>query len=508
MILGNRNKGNEKFVKSSQFIEVTLNKRHAILVLLSSLVILSLASCTQKTKPIQSTHQIKFANNEAFLDDKKITEYNYTWHIDSKGDYDAVKDSPAEYYTGDKPDEKDGIWIAHDIKYFPMIDKNKFYETYRNNDLEWDTNYENEKYKNFIFASLPRGNNGEIPENMMHSEEEAYKNPCLHITKEGTYELTGKWNGQIFVDLGKDSTTDPIKKINLIFNNIEVNCTVAPAINIYRTYECDNKWEERKEPTCDIDLTNAGANIIIKDNTKNYINGANVFRIHKAVLKKNGKEQKKAIKEDGAILSATSLNINGEKLNNGELYVNSTLEGISSDLHLSLNGGKIYINANDDGVNCSEENVSVLKINDGTLMINAGLLYQGDGIDSNGYIIINGGDIVSVADYLMDPGIDSTCETYINGGSLVALGEPASVDWAEIHMGENTDQSYIFKSFDEVQKEDTIISVIDEKGNEVYTFCEKDISHIKENARPFVGVLISNPKIKGTGMIGTKNIGE
>ena len=73
-------------------------------------------------------------------------------------------------------------------------------------------NYENEKYKDFVFANLPRSYEGdEFPEYMMHKEDESYNSPCLHISVPGTYELSGKWNGQIFVDLSKDSITDPNK---------------------------------------------------------------------------------------------------------------------------------------------------------------------------------------------------------------------------------------------------------------------------------------------------------
>lgn len=477
------------------------------LIILIAFLISILTACDKKPESINDAyksndkiskvHVIKFDDNVATFDGKKVREYDYVWHIDSKGDYDEVKDSPAEYFTGDKPDESEGVYIAHDIRYFPIIDKNKFYKSERNNDPEWNVNYDNEKYKDLVFASLPRNYDGdEVPIHMMHSEEEAYRNLCFHITKPGTYELSGNLNGQILVDLGKDAEKDFDKKINLIFNNLNADCTVAPAVYIYRTYECDNKWKERKVSTKDIDIKDAGANIIIKDNTKNHLNGANVYRIYKNVLKKNGKEQKVAYKYDATIQSATTLSIGGESLNNGELYVNSTFEGISTDLHLALYGANVYINANDDGINCSEDNASIIKINDGNLYINSGLLYQGDGIDSNGYIEINGGNVVTAAKYEQDPGIDATKGLYINGGNIVALGEKKTNDWPDIYMGENTDQSYVFKSFDSVMPKDSRLVVIDESGNKIYEFSENNIPHISEKARPFRGVLISNTNIK------------
>lgn len=461
---------------------------------------LTLTSCAKKIDVDRSvkaddTYHLSFDNGEVFLDGNKVKEYDYIWHIDSNGDYSEVKDSPSEYYEGIVPEDPIGVWVAHDIKYFPMIDKNKFYKTEVNANMEWATNYENEKYNDLLFASLPRKDD-EFPSHMMHTKEEAYENPCLHITEPGTYELSGKWRGQIFIDLGKNSKVDINKKINLVLNNVEIDCTVAPAIYIYRAYECDNKWEDRKDLKKDIDISDAGANLIIKDNTKNYIKGANVYRIYETAIKKSGKSQKTAIKEDGAIQSSVSLNINGETKGNGELYIDASMEGISSDLHFAFNGGKVLINANDDGINCSETNVSVLKISGGYIRINAGLGYEGDGIDSNGYAILDGGDVVSVANYEMDPGIDATNGLYINGGKIVALGESYSEDWAKAYINDNIDQSFVFKSFENIKDKETKLSVIDENNEIVYSFCENDDEFIKNHARPFIGVFISNEKIK------------
>ena len=52
---------------------------------------------------------------------------------------------------------------------------------------------------------------------------------------------------------------------------------------------------------------------------------------------------------------------------------------------------KICNDYEDDGINVNEDNVSVFTMNGGTLHIFAGLGAEGDGIDSNGYIVVNGG---------------------------------------------------------------------------------------------------------------------
>lgn len=72
-----------------------------------------------------------------------------------------------------------------------------------------------------------------------HSPEEAEQHTVITITKPGTYEVTGSISkGQIFIDLGEDAEDNPDAKVNLILNNAEITCTVAPSIIVYSTYEC------------------------------------------------------------------------------------------------------------------------------------------------------------------------------------------------------------------------------------------------------------------------------
>jgi len=62
-------------------------------------------------------------------------------------------------------------------------------------------------------------------------------------------------------------------------------------------------------------------------------------------------------------------------------------------MHLTINEGTIFIQAADDGLNGSTDNVSMITINGGTLIINA----EGDGIDSNGSLTINGGTVITAS---------------------------------------------------------------------------------------------------------------
>lgn len=61
-------------------------------------------------------------------------------------------------------------------------------------------------------------------------------------------------------------------------------------------------------------------------------------------------------------------------------------------------------------------NISVITINGGTITCDAGNGEEGDGIDSNGWIVINGGTIIASANpSSMDSGVDSDLGIYING---------------------------------------------------------------------------------------------
>lgn len=248
-----------------------------------------------------------------------------------------------------------------------------------------------------------------------HSAEEADAHTVVTITKPGTYILSGSLSaGQIAIDLGEDAEKDPNAVVTLILDGLDITNTVAPAVIFYNVYEPYSSTEDTKGVT---DLSNAGAQVIIADDSVNKVQGSYVARIYKPGT------TKKLHKYDGAFYSKMSMNISGEVLGSGELYITADNEGLDSELHLTLNGGKIYIQSQDDGINTNEDNISVTTINGGYLYINAGLGAEGDGIDSNGYLTINGGTIVTMSNERSpDGGIDADKDITINGGHLIALG--------------------------------------------------------------------------------------
>ena len=318
-----------------------------------------------------------------------------------------------------------------------------------------------------------------------HTPEEAAAHTVIHIRKPGTYSLSGKLSrGQIAVDLGEDAQKDPNAVVTLILNNTDITCQVAPAIIFYNVYECG----KTENPTKDVDTSAAGANVIIADGTENTVNGSFVAKIYKpdsVVLNQQGTEvedAKKLHKYDGALYSKMSMNVFGEKENTGILNIYAENEGLDTEMHLTVNGGNINICSGNDGINTNEDGVSVTTINGGKLnILVTGETGEGDGIDSNGWLVINGGSVTAAAcEKSADAGIDSDLGIHINGGTVIATGNMLD----RIQEG---GQTYAVFSFAQNQNGKNTVSLKDKDGNPV-------LEHTPQNGYSIL--IYSAPELK------------
>lgn len=305
---------------------------------------------------------------------------------------------------------------------------------------------------------------GEGSEKDAHSADEAAAHTVVHITKAGTYSISGKLSkGQIAVDLGDGAKENPDAVVTLILNGADISCSVAPAVIFYNVYECATD-----EATKDVDTSAAGANVIVADGTVNEIIGSYVEKIYKpetVVLNEDKTEvddAKKLHKYDGAFYSKMSMNINGEKENSGVLNITAKNEGLDSEMHLTINGGIINIKSGNDGINTNEDGVSVTTVNGGKLTIRVtGDTGEGDGIDSNGWLVINGGAVIAYAcSDSADAGIDSDMGIHINGGTVFASGHM-------LDRIENGGQNYAVFNFAEKEKGSETISLKNNEGKTV-----------------------------------------
>lgn len=300
-----------------------------------------------------------------------------------------------------------------------------------------------------------------------HPQSEADAHTVVHIAQPGVYRLSGTLSqGQVAIDLGKDADEDPNASVTLILDGVDITCTVAPGVIFYNVYECGST--DAEQASREVDTSAAGAKVIIADDSVNSVNGSYVARIYKpetVELSEDGSEvvsAKKLHKYDGAFYSKMSMDISGGEQGTGVLNIHADNEGLDSELHLTLNSGHINITAGNDGINTNEDNVSVTTINGGTLNILVdGATGEGDGIDSNGWLVINGGTVTTYAcSSSPDSGLDSDMGIHINGGTVVSTGNMFD------QIDEST-QNYVVFSFAQPQEGDTTYALKNADGKVV-----------------------------------------
>ena len=315
---------------------------------------------------------------------------------------------------------------------------------------------------------------GEGEESDEHTADEAAAHTVVHITEAGIYRLTGKLSkGQIAVDLGDNAKEDPEAVVTLILDGVDITCDVAPAVIFYNVYECGSTDQETA--TYEVDTSAAGANVIIADGTENTVRGSHVARIYKpgtVELNASGtavEDAKKLHKYDAAFYSRKTMNVTGGELGTGVLNIYADNEGLDSELHLTINGGNINIFSGNDGINTNEDGISVTTINGGNLKILVtGETGEGDGIDSNGWLVFNGGTVITAAcSFSADAGIDSDMGIYLNGGTVISTG--GMLD--HIVTG---GQNYVVFSFAQKQNGMNTVTLKNEAGEAI-------LSHRPEN---------------------------
>lgn len=307
-----------------------------------------------------------------------------------------------------------------------------------------------------------------------HSSEEADAHTVVNITQPGTYRVRGKLSkGQIRVDLGEDAGETPNAVVNLILDSADITCTVAPAILFLNVYECDED-ASKKTAKAEVDTTNAGAKLILEG--QNTVTGSHVAKIFKD---KDG--AKKLWKQDAAIYSYMSMNIDGP----GSLALTADNEGLGSELHLTVNGGNISIESGNDGMNTNQDDVSVITINGGNIGISGGLGGEGDCIDSNGYLVIQGGHVLAFAHPVSDSGLDSSCGTFIHGGSVVAMGS------TEDRIDGSSKQVTMNLQFAAPQNPRWEIVLTREDGTKIFDFQVADAYD-----RPYTGLILASDALK------------
>ena len=331
-----------------------------------------------------------------------------------------------------------------------------------------------------------------------HTKAECNKEKLIKISEPGTYIVSGTLNGQLAVELS--SNTDSTQIVTLVLNGVTITSKVAPGLIYYKAYEIDTtEYEDTGEKisydkASNLNFDSAGAKVILADDKTNTVTGSHVAKCYKYTENSDGTitmTTSKRAKYDGAFYSKVSLVIKAETKENGVLNIVADNEGLDTEKHLLIESGVVNIASQDDGINTNEEGGSVTLIKGGKLTINAGLGEEGDGIDSNGYLIINGGTVISAAKPASDSGMDADLGVVVNGGTTVAVG--SSMDGAH----ETSSQPTMNLKFSSQIDKSSSLSVKDSSGNIIVTFSPASTEFISgTEVRTYSGAIISQSSFK------------
>lgn len=321
----------------------------------------------------------------------------------------------------------------------------------------------------------------------------------ININSIGDYELSGELiGGMVAVN-----TNDLKGNINISLNGVKIDTDSKkiPAIYVYNkdiTYsECkvtikalkdsDNYIEGGKLkkisllPSDDLDSYSSKYTGEMSNNYETYVNYYGVYT--NAEIENILFASVTADKEDladgdpyyyykgsGAISSDIDLYFEGE----GRLEVVSKgKEGIETKGSLSFVGGigDYVINGEDDCLNTTTDS-SENKNAHNDLYINVHSLTaivssdadEGDAIDSNGKLTIDGGMVIAIAKNGQDAGLDSESGTIINGGTVLATGDMYD------QISSDSKQKFLVLSFGERISKDTLITLLNESDEVVFSY--------------------------------------
>lgn len=272
----------------------------------------------------------------------------------------------------------------------------------------------------------------------------------INIEEAGTYEFSGRLtDGQIAVNANKIEGY-----VNIILNNVEITCENAPAILVYSKNE---------------NATNCDVIIVTTKDSNNTINGGKIdtdiatwsnkdsipYYIDKGYDEDGYYER---YKYDGAISSDISLTFGGEGILN---VISTKKEGIESKMDLTFDSGYYNIASKKNGIHACANN-SLITMYDANIVVDVS--DEGNGIESNGDIYINGGTVYAFSNAEDKNGLKSNLGISIDGGTVLSTGTKYE------KLQTENDNEIIQMKFAQTLNPGENIIIVDGNGEIVFAF--------------------------------------
>lgn len=180
-------------------------------------------------------------------------------------------------------------------------------------------------------------------------------------------------------------------------------------------------------------------------------------------------------------------------INNGSIEISKSEEAFEGK-SVDILGGLIKAVSADDGINSAgpaENEMEKMQDQDGVYTRIAGgeiwLNASADGIDSNGDLYIDGGELYLSTPVTGDTSIiDYNGTSHITGGTVAAAGSTMMLQY----FGEKSTQNYVVKYYEEIQNGGTEIRLTDAEGRVLVSYAPED---------DYAAVIISTPKLEKDG---------
>ena len=179
-------------------------------------------------------------------------------------------------------------------------------------------------------------------------------------------------------------------------------------------------------------------------------------------------------------------------INGGSITVSRSYEGLEGQ-KVTVTGGDIDITASDDGINAAGSSSSsstggrpgsdsnaLITIGGGYIVVNA----SGDGIDSNGNVVISGGTVLVSGPTDNGNGtFDYDGEATVSGGTVILCGSSGMAQG----FSDKSEQASFMYTLDSSASAGSSVALTDEKGNVLASFIP---------AKQYNNVVISTPSLK------------